>query len=135
MHDYLLAMTMARRGDPRDDIFAAKSGFGGAEYLLPGLVSEGRKRGLSLRRIAELTSSNPASRYGLPGKGRLVEGADADIAIVDPDAVWTVRAEDSETAYLTGRAIDFIDAQGDTPWNWNVGVVAPPLPPGVTQCR
>jgi para-nitrobenzyl esterase len=20
-------------------------------------------------------------------------------------------------------------AQGDTPWNWNVGVVAPPLPP------
>jgi len=26
-------------------------------------------------------------------------------------------------------------AQGDTPWNWNVGVVAPPLPPGVTQCR
>jgi para-nitrobenzyl esterase len=26
-------------------------------------------------------------------------------------------------------------AQGETPWNWNVGVVAPPLPPGVAQCR
>jgi len=26
-------------------------------------------------------------------------------------------------------------AQGDTPWNWNVGVVSPPLPPGVPQCR
>ena len=26
-------------------------------------------------------------------------------------------------------------AQGDTPWNWNVGVVAPMLPSGVTQCR
>lgn len=26
-------------------------------------------------------------------------------------------------------------AQGDTSWNWNVGVVAPPLPPGVSQCR
>ncbi len=25
-------------------------------------------------------------------------------------------------------------AQGDTPWNWNVGVVSPPLPPGVSQC-
>jgi allantoinase len=84
-------------GDDRDDIFAAKSGFGGTEYLLPGLITEGRKRGLSLRRIAELTSANPASRYGLPGKGRLVEGADADIAIVDPDVVWTVRAEDSES--------------------------------------
>ena len=25
-------------------------------------------------------------------------------------------------------------AQGATPWNWNVGVVAPPIPPGVPQC-
>ena len=25
-------------------------------------------------------------------------------------------------------------AQGDTPWNWNVGIVAPPLPSGVSQC-
>jgi para-nitrobenzyl esterase len=25
-------------------------------------------------------------------------------------------------------------AQGDTPWNWNVGVVAPPLPPKTDQC-
>ncbi|WP_231911404.1 hypothetical protein [Rhodococcus sp. EPR-147] len=49
--------------EDRGDIFAAKSGFGGAEYLLPGLVSEGRKRGLSWRRIAELTSLNPARRY------------------------------------------------------------------------
>lgn len=26
-------------------------------------------------------------------------------------------------------------AQGDVSWNWNVGVVAPPLPPGAPQCR
>ncbi|ADG10830.1 carboxylesterase [Caulobacter segnis] len=26
-------------------------------------------------------------------------------------------------------------AQGDTSWNWNVGVVSPPLPPGVPKCR
>ncbi|MET3666548.1 carboxylesterase family protein [Caulobacter sp. 1776] len=26
-------------------------------------------------------------------------------------------------------------ARGDTPWNWNVGVVSPPLPAGVSQCR
>lgn len=84
--------------DNRDDIFAAKSGFGGAEYLLPGLLTEGRKRGLSLRRIAELTSLNPAERYGLPGKGRIEVGFDADIAVVDPDATYTVRAEDSESA-------------------------------------
>ncbi|WP_109472030.1 dihydroorotase [Ornithinimicrobium cavernae] len=82
-------------GDPREDIFAAKSGFGGAEYLLPGLVSEGRKRGLSLQRIAQLASWNPAQRYALPSKGSLAVGYDADIALVDPSATWTVRAEDS----------------------------------------
>ncbi|NLG23686.1 MAG: dihydroorotase family protein [Actinomycetales bacterium] len=82
-------------GDPRDDIFAAKSGFGGAEYLLPALVSEGRKRGLSLQRIAQLVSWNPAQRYALPSKGSLAVGYDADIALVDPSATWTIRAEDS----------------------------------------
>ena len=84
--------------EDRGDIFAAKSGFGGAEYLLPGLVSEGRKRGLSWRRIAELTSLNPARRYGLPGKGDIAVGMDADVALVDPDHTWTVRPEDSESA-------------------------------------
>jgi allantoinase len=84
-------------GEPRDDVFAAKSGFGGAEYLLPGLVSEGRRRGLSYRRIAELTSWNPARRYGLPAKGTIGEGYDADFCLVDPSATWTVHAEDSES--------------------------------------
>lgn len=84
-------------GDPRDDVFAAKSGFGGAEYLLPGLVSEGRRRGLSLRRIAELTSWNPAQRYGLPAKGTIAVGYDADLCLVDPSATWTVHAELSES--------------------------------------
>jgi allantoinase len=84
-------------GEPRDDVFAAKSGFGGAEYLLPGMVSEGRRRGLSYRRIAELTSWNPARRYGLPAKGTIGVGYDADFCLVDPSATWTVRAEDSES--------------------------------------
>ncbi|MEU8504763.1 dihydroorotase family protein [Streptomyces brevispora] len=84
-------------GEPKDDIFVAKSGFGGAEYLLPGMVTEGSRRGLSLGRIAALTAWNPAQRYGLPTKGRLAVGFDADIALVDPDGSWTVRAADSES--------------------------------------
>ncbi|WP_026406078.1 dihydroorotase [Actinomadura rifamycini] len=84
-------------GADRDDIFLAKSGFGGAEYLLPGLVGEGTKRGLSLQQVARLTSWNPARRYGLVGKGAIAEGFDADIVLVDPDASWTVRAADSES--------------------------------------
>jgi allantoinase len=84
-------------GADRDDVFLAKSGFGGAEYLLPGLVGEGMKRGLSLQRIAQLTSQNPARRYGLLNKGTIAEGFDADFALVDPDVRWTVRAAESES--------------------------------------
>jgi len=80
------------------NIWLAKSGFGGTEYLLPALVSEGTKRGLSLNRIAELTSYNPARRFGLNAKGDIAEELDADVALVDPRASWTVRARDSESA-------------------------------------
>ena len=85
-------------GDPRDDVFLAKSGFGGTEYLLPGLVTAAARRGLPLQRIAQLTAANPARRFGLHTKGAIAQGYDADIALVDPRATWTVRAEDSESA-------------------------------------
>ena len=85
-------------GEPQDDVFLAKSGFGGAEYLLAGMVSEGTKRGLPLGRVAELTATNPATRYGLGAtKGSLEIGKDADIALVDTGVTWTVRAADSES--------------------------------------
>jgi len=77
------------------NIWLAKSGFGGTEYLLPALVSEGAKRGLSPNRIAELTSRNPAQRFGLNSKGDIAEGLDADVVLVDPAETWTIRAADS----------------------------------------
>ncbi|HKU47257.1 MAG TPA: dihydroorotase family protein [Burkholderiales bacterium] len=79
------------------NIWLAKSGFGGTEYLLPALVSEGIKRGLSLNRVAALTSGNPAQRFGLNSKGDIAVGLDADLAIVDPGESWTIRAKDSES--------------------------------------
>lgn len=85
-------------GDPRDDVFLAKSGFGGAEYLLPGLITEGSRRGLSYGDVARLLSWNPAQRFGLRTKGAIAEGLDADFCLVDPDATWTVRAEESESS-------------------------------------
>ncbi len=95
--DHACCRDEVKFGEPRDDVFVAKSGFGGTEYLLPGLVSEGRKRGLPYSRVAQLISWNPAQRFGLPTKGALVEGLDADFALVDDDSTWTVRAEDSES--------------------------------------
>ncbi|MEJ8278057.1 dihydroorotase [Pseudonocardia spirodelae] len=84
-------------GEDRDDVFAAKSGFGGTEYLLPGLVGEGRRRGLSMSRVAELVSTNPARRLGLPTKGDIAPGFDADIALVDPGRSFVVDPSASES--------------------------------------
>jgi allantoinase len=78
-------------------VFKAYSGFGGAEYLLPGLVTEGRRRGLDLGTVARLVSFNPAQRFGFGSKGLLAEGYDADIALVRLDDPWTVHAEDSHS--------------------------------------
>jgi allantoinase len=77
------------------DIFKAKSGFGGTEYLLPGMLTEGRRRGLSLGRIAELVSTNPARRFALAGKGDIAVGRDADIALVDDTTTFIASAETS----------------------------------------
>jgi allantoinase len=84
-------------GSKPDDIFLAKSGFGGTEYVLSALISEGRRRGLSYNRVAELTSWNPAQRFGLLRKGDIAPGYDADLVLVDPDRSFVVRATESES--------------------------------------
>lgn len=73
-------------------IWNASPGCPGLETLLPILISEGyHKRGIPLERIAELTATNVADIMGLwTRKGRIAPGLDADFAIVDPDAEWTV---------------------------------------------
>jgi allantoinase len=84
------------RQDP-DNIWLVKSGFGGTEYLLSGVFSEGSKRGMSYHHIAELLSWNPARRFGLDSKGDIAVGYDADIVLFDPGETFTVRAEESES--------------------------------------
>ncbi len=77
------------------NIWMAKSGFGGTEYLLPALVSEGTRRGMSYNHMAQVLAWNPAQRYGLNHKGDLAEGFDADVVLVDPNHTWTIAAKDS----------------------------------------
>jgi len=86
------------KGSGQNDIFVAKSGFGGTELMLPALITAGRPRGLTYNRIAELTSWNAAQRFGLAVKGDIAPGYDADIALVDPDRSFVARGELSESA-------------------------------------
>lgn len=95
--DHACCREETKFGEPKDDVFLAKSGFGGTEYLLPGLVTEGSRRGLSYQRMAQVLAWNPARRYGLHDKGTIAVGYDADLCLVDPDHTWTVHAPDSES--------------------------------------
>lgn len=68
-------------------IWQARNNFTDVAVLLPILLSEGyHRRGIPLRRIAEVCSFNTARIFGLfPRKGTIRVGSDADLAIVDLD--------------------------------------------------
>jgi dihydropyrimidinase len=66
------------------------------------------RRGYSLRRYADLVSTNAAKIMGLyPKKGAIAAGSDADITILDPSRRGKVRAEDMhETDYTPWEGHD-----------------------------
>lgn len=78
------------------NIFNNPSGAPGVETSFSLMFSEGVvKRGLPPVQLARLLSEAPARRFKLfPQKGQIALGADADFAVVDPSATWTVRAAD-----------------------------------------
>jgi allantoinase len=80
-----------------DDIWLAKAGFGGTEYLLSGVFSEGSKRGMSYNHMAELLCWNSAQRFGLLNKGDIAVGYDADLVLFDANETFTVQAAESES--------------------------------------
>ena len=95
-HACCSAAKKASLKDP-ENIWLAKSGFGGTEYLLSGVFSEGSKRGMSYNQMAKLLSWNPAQRFGLATKGDIAVGYDADLVILDPNETFVVRAAESES--------------------------------------
>jgi dihydropyrimidinase len=67
----------------------------GIETLLSVVYSEGVATGrLSLERMSEVLSSNPARLFGLASKGALEVGRDADLVIWDPSARRVLRQAD-----------------------------------------
>ena len=79
--DHSPSLPEAKAGD---DFFALWGGITGCQALLGVLLDAGHHgRGVALERVAELAAAGAARRLRLPGKGRLAEGADADLVLVD----------------------------------------------------
>lgn len=77
------------------DFTKIANGLPGLETRLPllfdALVTKGRR---DVTAFANLTSTIPAQIYGLPRKGAIAEGMDADLVIWDPEKTVTYGAND-----------------------------------------
>lgn len=96
--------------DKRLPFTEAEPGMAGAETLLAlclNLVREGR---ISTGRLFELLAANPAKILGL-NAGRIAEGCEADLILIDPDAPWQVDGD--KMAALAGNTpFDKLPVQG-----------------------
>lgn len=76
------------------DFFRAWGGIASLELSLAAVWTAARTRGFGVSDLARWMSEEPAALAGLSGrKGRLMVGADADLILWDPDAVFPVDAE------------------------------------------
>ncbi|MDB1089227.1 allantoinase AllB [Streptomyces sp. ACA25] len=72
------------------DFGAAWGGISSLQLGLPAVWTAARARGHSLEDVARWMSAGPARLAGLHSKGALEPGRDADVAVLDPEATFTV---------------------------------------------
>jgi dihydropyrimidinase len=93
MGDHPTLGTQKRLGE--GNFTAIPNGLPGVEdrmrMIYHGAIGEGR---LSLNRFVDVTSTTPAKMFGMfPQKGTIAVGTDADIAIWDPKATFTMSVD------------------------------------------
>ncbi|MEO8075098.1 MAG: amidohydrolase family protein, partial [Acidobacteriota bacterium] len=97
----------------RGDFVSAWGGIAGVQSTLAVLLEQGhhlrrrrpdhvtQRRRLALERIVDLIATEPARRFGIPGKGCLTAGADADLILVDLRESYTLAAADLQQRHKT----------------------------------
>jgi dihydroorotase len=96
--------------DKRLPFTEAEPGMAGAETLLALCLNLVRDGSISTGRLFELLAANPAKILGL-NTGRIAEGCEADLILIDPDAPWQVDGD--KMAALAGNTpFDKLPVQG-----------------------
>ena len=75
-----------------ESVWEVKVGIPGLETTLPLLLTEVRRGRISIGDVVRLMSENPAEIFKLKNKGRLKEGNDADLTVVDLNRKYRVDA-------------------------------------------
>jgi len=94
------AFTTEQKRFGLDDFTRIPNGTGGLEDRLPVLWTHGVSTGrLTMNEFVAVTSTNVAKILNMyPQKGAIVEGADADIVVWDPNAEKTISASAQQSA-------------------------------------
>jgi len=106
--------------DKRLPFADAEPGMAGAETLLALTLTLVRDAVISMERAFELVAGNPAKLLGVDA-GALRQGAEADLALVDPDKPWVV--DSAKMAASAGNTpFDRQPVQGRVTALWKGGV-------------
>ena len=80
------------------NIFDSAPGVIGVQTMLPLMLTEVNRGRLSLTKLVELTSANPAKIFNIyPRKGSIQIGSDADLVIINLKKRSTIRIEDQQS--------------------------------------
>jgi allantoinase len=73
------------------DFFSSWGGIAGVQSTLPSLFV--LEPAIPLQRVAQLIAGTPARRFGIPNKGQIAANFDADFALIDLSAEYTLTRE------------------------------------------
>jgi dihydroorotase len=96
---------------------ASPSGMTGVQTLVPIMLDHVNAGRLSIERFVDMTSAGPARLFGIANKGRIAQGYDADLTIVDMK-----RAETITDAWIASRCA-WTPYNGKRVTGWAVGTI------------
>lgn len=89
-----------------DDSTRVPPGLPGVETRMPLMVSQALEGRLALTDVVSLCATEPARLFGMPSKGSLLPGMDADLVVFDPTARGRLTGLHMETDYSPFHGLD-----------------------------